>query len=190
MTTQEVKLTPSMEKFILHWGEMGSRWGINRAVAQIHALLYLSPYPLTAEDIAHHLDLARSTVSTGLRELQSWGIIRTAHQLGDRRDYYEALEDVWEMFRIILAERKRREVDPTFEALGQASQMAEDEDLPAVSRARLSAMLDFFDKTNVLYSQLAAVPSATIIRLAGTVEGVRRLMEFAAKSLFRESSDS
>jgi DNA-binding transcriptional regulator GbsR (MarR family) len=187
MTDQQLTLTPSMEKFILHWGEMGSRWGINRAVAQIHALLYLSPQALSAETISSLLNLARSTVSTGLRELHSWGLIRTTHRLGDRRDYFEALEDVWEMFRIILDERKRREVDPTFEALAQAAQMAEQEAIPDVSLARLHAMLDFFEKTDNLYNQLANVPSAVIIRIAETAEGVNRLIALARKSLWRDS---
>src|SRR5437868_10507779 len=106
-------LTPVQEKFILHWGEMGTRWGINRTVAQIHALLYLSPEPLHAEDIARLLSVARSNVSSSLRELQSWGIVRSAHVLGDRRDHFESLKDVWQMFQIIAEERKRREVDPT-----------------------------------------------------------------------------
>jgi DNA-binding transcriptional regulator GbsR (MarR family) len=111
------KLTPVQEKFILHWGEMGTRWGINRTVAQIHALLYLSPEPLHAEDIARLLSVARSNVSSSLRELQSWGIVRIAHVLGDRRDHFESLKDVWQMFQIIVEERKRREVDPTIAML-------------------------------------------------------------------------
>src|SRR6266436_3005985 len=106
-------LTAVQEKFILHWGEMGTRWGINRTVAQIHALLYLSPEPLNAEEIATLLSVARSNVSSSLRELQSWGIVRIAHVLGDRRDHFESLKDVWQMFQIIVEERKRREVDPT-----------------------------------------------------------------------------
>src|SRR5437588_6191580 len=100
------KLSPVQKKFILHWGEMGTRWGINRTVAQIHALLFLSPKPLTAEEIAETLEVARSNVSTSLRELQGWGIVKVVHVLGDRRDYFESLKDVWEMFRIVCQERK------------------------------------------------------------------------------------
>ena len=110
-------LTPTQERFILHWGEMGTRWGINRTVAQIHALLYLSPRPMHAEEIASTLSIARSNVSNSLRELQGWGIVRVVHVLGDRRDHFESLKDVWQMFEIIIAERKRREVDPTIEML-------------------------------------------------------------------------
>src|ERR1700733_7747696 len=106
-------LTPIQQKFILHWGEMGTRWGINRTVAQIHALLFISPKPLHAEDIAETLSVARSNVSTSLKELQGWGIIKLVHVLGDKRDHFESMKDVWEMFRVVLDERKRREIDPT-----------------------------------------------------------------------------
>src|SRR3989475_10901916 len=115
--SRNMKLSPVQEKFILHWGEMGTRWGINRTVAQIHALLYLSAEPLPAEEIARLLSVARSNVSSSLRELQSWGIVRIAHVLGDRRDHFESLKDVWQMFQIIVEERKRREVDPTIAML-------------------------------------------------------------------------
>src|SRR5438445_2537861 len=106
-------LTPIQQKFILHWGEMGTRWGINRTVAQVHALLYISPKPLNAEEIADTLTVARSNVSNSLKELQAWGIVRIVHVMGDRRDHFESLKDVWELFQIILNERKRREIDRT-----------------------------------------------------------------------------
>src|SRR5690348_6811037 len=110
-------LTPVEQRFILHWGEMGTRWGINRTVAQVHALLFLSPKPLHAEEIANTLAVARSNVSTSLRELQGWGIVRVVHVLGDRRDHFESVKDVWEVFRIVAEERKRREIDPTLRVL-------------------------------------------------------------------------
>src|SRR6516162_6852684 len=110
-------LTPVQQKFILHWGEMGIRWGINRTVAQIHALLYISPEPLNAEEIAETLAVARSNVSNSLRELQSWRIVKLVHVLGDKRDHFESMKNVWEMFRIFLDERKRREIDPTMSIL-------------------------------------------------------------------------
>lgn len=112
-------LSSSQQEFILHWGEMSSRWGINRSMAQIHALLYLSQEPLNAEQISERLSIARSNVSTSLRELQAWGVVRVAHRLGDRRDYFEAVADAWEMFLTILEQRKRREIDPTLEMLRQ-----------------------------------------------------------------------
>src|SRR5690348_6963628 len=119
-------LTPVQQKFILHWGEMGTRWGINRTVAQIHALLFIMPRPLHAEEIVEALGVARSNVSTSLKELQGWGIVKMVHVLGDKRDHFESLKDVWEMFRIVLDERKRREIDPTLavlrECIAEASQ--------------------------------------------------------------------
>src|SRR5256712_9064759 len=110
-------LSPVQQKFVLHWGEMGTRWGINRTVAQIHALLYVSENPLNAEQIADTLNVARSNVSTSLKELQGWGIVKLVHVMGDKRDHFESMKDVWEMFRIVLDERKRREIDPTLRLL-------------------------------------------------------------------------
>ncbi|MGH9704912.1 MAG: GbsR/MarR family transcriptional regulator, partial [Candidatus Acidiferrales bacterium] len=115
--TANSKLSPVTRKFILHWGEMGTRWGINRTVAQVHALLFLSPEPLHAEEIAQTLSVARSNVSTSLRELQAWRIVREVSVFGDRRQHFESMKDLWEMFRIILEERKRREIDPTITVL-------------------------------------------------------------------------
>ena len=93
-------------KFILHWGEMGTRWGVNRTVAQVHALLYISPAPLNADDLVEALEVARSNVSTSLKELQGWGIVRLVHVQGDKRDHFESLKDVWDMVRIVMDERK------------------------------------------------------------------------------------
>src|SRR5215207_900335 len=112
-----MKLTPVMKKFILHWGEMGWRWGINRSVAQVHALLMLAPKPLPAEEIAETLNVARSNVSTSIKELAGWGLVRVVHVFGDRREHFETLRDVWEMFLIIMRERKKRELEPTLATL-------------------------------------------------------------------------
>src|SRR2546430_15822260 len=108
-------LPPLTQKFILHWGEMGTRWGINRTVAQVHALLFLSEKPLPADEIAKTLGVARSNISTSLRELQNWGIVRVVHVIGDRRDHFESMKDVFAMFRVIARERKRREIEPRSE---------------------------------------------------------------------------
>src|SRR5437762_9727781 len=113
-------LSPIAQKFVLHWGEMGTRWGINRTVAQIHALLFLSKKSLPAEEIAQTLGIARSNVSNSLRELQNWGIVRVFHILGDRRDHFQSMKDVFEMFRVIARERKKREIDPTVQMLRQS----------------------------------------------------------------------
>src|SRR5262245_23292092 len=118
-------LNAVQQKFILHWGEMGTRWGINRTVAQIHALLYLSPKPLNADDLVETLAVARSNVSNSLKELQGWGIVKRVHVLGDKRDHFESMKDVWEMFRVVLDERKRREIDPTISLLKECMAEAE-----------------------------------------------------------------
>src|SRR5438874_10633819 len=111
------KLSPVQQKCILHWGEMGTRWGINRTVAQIHAVLFISPRPLCAEEITETLSVARSNVSNSLKELQGWGIVKVVHLMGDRRDHFESMKDVWELFRVVLEERKKREIDPTLAIL-------------------------------------------------------------------------
>src|ERR1700741_4107198 len=139
-------------QYILHWGEMGTRWGINRTVAQIHALLYLSPKPLTAEEIAETLSVARSNVSTSVRELESWGLVRPVHVLGDRREHYESMKDVWEMFRVIVEQRKRREIDPTREMLRRSLEgLDPKEPGAAFTRERIGAMAGFFDAVTELH---------------------------------------
>ena len=160
-----MKLSAVEEKFILHWGEMGTKWGINRTVAQIHALLYLSPKALNAEEITGTLSVARSNVSNSLRELQGWGIVRVAHVLGDRRDHFETFDDVWELFRIILEERKRREVDPTMAMLRECTAEAKSAGRKQVhTLKRLEAMLDFFDTASIWYAQLTRLPKNALIK--------------------------
>src|SRR3990172_3416945 len=141
-----MRITPVQQRFILHWGEMGTRWGINRTVAQIHALLYLSPRPLDAEEIAQTLSVARSNVSNSLRELQGWGIVKMVHLLGDRRDHFESMKDVWEMFRVVIQERKRREIDPTLAVLREcAAEAGKTEPVDAYTKERLLQMLQFLE---------------------------------------------
>ncbi len=173
-------LTTTAQKFILHWGEMGSRWGINRTVAQIHALLYLSPEPLNAEQISETLAVARSTVSAGLHELQSWGIVNVVHVLGDRRDHFETSLDVWSMFRIILDERKRRELDPTLTMLRQAvTELEAGGEADDHAREKLQEMLDFFETVITLYEQVHNLPLETILRLAKMSDFIKRLQTLA-----------
>src|SRR6478609_6498484 len=139
-------LSAIQERFVVTWGEMGARWGINRTVAQIHALLFLSAKPLHAEEIAATLGVARSNVSTSLRELQGWGIVRVTHLLGDRRDHFESMKDVWEMFRIIVDERRKREADPTLAMLREAvADTRKAGAADAYTRERLGDMLQFFE---------------------------------------------
>src|SRR5271166_1340431 len=149
-------LTGVQKAYILHWGEMGTRWGVNRTVAQIHALLYLSPHPMNAEEIATTLSIARSNVSTSLRELESWGIVRAIHLLGDRREHCQATKDVWEMARVILDERKRREIDPTVTVLRECLHELDGKGPSETEmRRRLKAMLEFVEILTALYSQLS-----------------------------------
>ena len=146
-----VTLTPVMKNIILHWGEMGSSWGINRSVAQIYALLYLSPDPLTADDISSCLTIARSTVSTGLHELQTWGVVKVLHVLGDRRDHFTTMNDIWEIFRVILDERKQREIDPTLEFLQQSVH----EQVENIPTNRLKELFRMGNKLTGLVDQVA-----------------------------------
>jgi DNA-binding transcriptional regulator GbsR (MarR family) len=163
MNDTAAKLSPVQRKFILHWGEMGIRWGINRTVAQIHALLFLSPRPLNAEVIASTLDVARSNVSTSLKELQGWGIVRMVHVLEDKRDHFESMKDVWEMFRIVLDERKKRELDPTLAILRECVAEAErDEATDAYTGQRLRELATFFSTTTAWYAQIRQWPAGAL----------------------------
>jgi DNA-binding transcriptional regulator GbsR (MarR family) len=156
-------LAPVAEKFILHWGEMGTKWGINRTVAQVHALLFLSPKPIAADEIAETLSVARSNVSTSLRELQGWGIVRVVHVLGDRRDHFETLKDVWEIFRIVSEERKRREIDPTLRVLNECVQELQARaQNDAYTRERLESMLEFLSIMSGLFDEVLHMPASTL----------------------------
>jgi DNA-binding transcriptional regulator GbsR (MarR family) len=170
-------LTPIHQKFILHWGEMGARWGINRTVAQIHALLFLSAKPLNAEEIASALGVARSNVSTSLRELQGWGIVRVTHLMGDRRDHFESMRDVWEMFRIIVNERKKREADPVLAMLREtAAEAKKPGAADGYTRDRLSDMLQFFELMTGWVDQTRKLPTPALIRLVKMGDRVGRLL--------------
>jgi len=165
------------QKFILHWGEMGTRWGINRTVAQIHALLFISQRPLNAEEIASTLGVARSNVSTSLKELQSWRIVKLVHVLGDKRDHFESMKDPWEMFRIVLDERRRREIDPTLEMLEECIAEAEkDKETDEYTEERLKALRDFFRTTMAWYDQLRQWPTQAIIRFVKLGDKVTRML--------------
>ena len=159
-------LSPVARKFILHWGEMGTNWGVNRSVAQIHALLYLSDRPINAEEISDTLQLARSNVSTALKELQSYNIVRRQHVAGDRRDHFVAETDLWDLLMRISAERKRREIDPTIELLAQLKErIAERRDVPEHVRERIGRMHDFISTLTNWYDQVRRLPKPTLITL-------------------------
>lgn len=175
------KLGPVPQKFILHWGEMGTRWGINRTVAQIHALLYISPTPLHAEDIANTLKVARSNVSTSLKELQGWGIVRLVHVLGDKRDHFESMKDVWEMFRVVLDERKKREIDPTLAVLRECiAETEKDRGSDRYTEERLRDLCEFFDTTLAWYGQIRSWPTQALTRFVKLGDKVRKALGLLA----------
>lgn len=177
MTDHNDALTPIQQKFILHWGEMGARWGINRTVAQVHALLFLSPRPLNAEEIASTLNVARSNVSTTLRDLQGWGIVRMVHVLGDRRDYFESMKDVWEMFRVIVDERKKRETDPVLMMLRDAVADAKKPGAAdAYTRERLGDMLNFFEVMTAWVEQTRKLPTPAVMRIVKAGDKIARML--------------
>jgi DNA-binding transcriptional regulator GbsR (MarR family) len=160
------RLPAAVEQFVLRWGDMGGQWGVNRSVAQIHALLYLSERPLTAEEIAETLGVARSNVSNSLRQLIGWKLIRRVPMLGDRRDHFEAEADLWQMLIRISQGRKEREIDPMVEAIGEILAAAEgDSTISPVARARLHAMRDFVTTLDTWFGQMLTVPPATLMSL-------------------------
>jgi DNA-binding transcriptional regulator GbsR (MarR family) len=171
------ELSPVQQKFILHWGEMGIRWGINRTVAQIHALLFLSPRPLHADEIVETLEVARSNVSTSLRELQNWRIVRLVHVLGDKRDHFESMKDVWEMFRIVLDERKRREIDPTLAILRECStQAASERGTDEYTHKRLRELEAFLETTTGWYDAVRRWPTGTLTKFLKLGDKAQQLL--------------
>jgi len=170
-----MNLSPAVEKYVLHWGEMGTRWGTNRTVAQIQALLYLSPRPLRADEIVDCLSVARSNVSTSVRELQSYGLVKMTHMLGDRRDYFESPSDVWELFRVIIEQRKQRELNPTLSMLRNcAVEVTNDKETDEVTKQRIRNMLEFVETTNDWYEQIQEIPTSTlkkIMKLGAKITG-------------------
>jgi DNA-binding transcriptional regulator GbsR (MarR family) len=157
---------PDAKAFILHWGEMGTQWGVNRSIGQIHGLLYISDRALAADDIVEQLGLARSNVSTGLKELMSYSLVRRVHMEGDRRDHFLAETDPWEMLMRIAAERKRREIDPTIAFLGElAARLEKDKAAPAQFRQRVAHMAEFMGNLGGWYEQVRVLPKPTLITL-------------------------
>ena len=171
------KLSPVQQKFILHWGEMGTKWGINRTVAQIHALLFMSPKPLPAEEIANTLNVARSNVSTSLKELQGWGIVKRVHVLDDSRDHFESMKEVWEMFRVVLDERKKREIDPTLAVLRECIEQAEkDKDTDEYTEQRLRDLHGCFQMTTAWYGQIRLWPTGALNKFVKLGDKAKKLL--------------
>ena len=173
-----MEMSPAVEKYVLHWGEMGTRWGTNRTVAQIQALLYLSPRPLRADEIVDLLSVARSNVSTSIRELQGYGLVKMIHILGDRRDYFESVSDVWELFRIILEQRKQRELNPTLEMLRICAQEVDAEaSTDPVTKDRIRNMLGFVETTTEWYEKISDVPTTKLQKLMKLGSGIVKFVK-------------
>ena len=182
ITVESRQLAPAVERFVLHWGDMGNQWGVNRSVAQIHALLYLSERPLTAEDIAETLGMARSNVSNSLKELTGWKLVRRVPVMGDRRDHFEAETDLLEMVTRIAQGRKEREIDPAAAALRACLAEAErDPRVSPVARARLAEMEGFVETLNRWYDQMLGVPPAKIMALIRMGARVVNFLNFGRK---------
>ncbi len=172
-TPVNTQLRTAQDLFIRRWGEMGQTWGINRTMAEIHALLYICGIPLCTDDVMERLNISRGNASMSLRALCDWGIIRRLHKRGERREYFESLSDVWEMFSIIAAERKRREMDPVLETIKQCQQMlneaslgkAAKQDGVVATRQRLECMEEFMTVTNKIFQQFVGNAKSGLTRV-------------------------
>ena len=172
-----MQLTDTMHRYIVHWGEMGGRWGMNRSVAQIHALLFLSEKPLNADEIGETLGIARSNVSTGLKELLAWELVHITHVLGDRRDFFAAQHDTWEVIRAIMDGRKKREIDPTLAALREcAAQLKGDKETPAAVRARIEGQLEFLETFTRWFDAMKRMPRKTLLKMMRMGERIAKVL--------------
>ncbi len=160
-----MELKPVAQKFILHWGEMGTRWGVNRTVSQIHALLYLAGRPLQAEEIADTLGVARSNVSNSLKELQGWKLVKVAHIMGDRRDHFETSTDVWELFRTVVRERKEREFDPTIRTLRECLVSPDLSQEEKTVQKRIEETLALMETLTTWTDEMLRLEPATMMKL-------------------------
>jgi DNA-binding transcriptional regulator GbsR (MarR family) len=155
-----------MQRYVIHWGEMGSRWWVNRSVAQIHALLYLSPSALHADEIAETLGIARSNVSVGLKELATWNLVRVTQTLGDRRDFFLSQQDPWEVVRVVVEGRKRRELDPTVAFLKEcAAALEADDETPRHARNQIVGQLEFMETVVGWYESIKSLPRSTLLKM-------------------------
>ncbi len=171
-----MELSPISEKFILHWGEMGSRWGVNRTVAQIHALLYIAGKALPADEIAETLGVARSNVSNSLKELQSFGLISIVHIMGDRRDHFETSTDVWALARAIFAERKHREFDPTVVFLRECMASADLAKEDADAQKRIAETLQFMETVSTWGNEMLRLDPATVMKVMKLGARIQKLV--------------
>ncbi len=157
-----MELTDIQRKFVLHWGEMGSMWGVNRTVSQIHALLFVHGKPIHAEELSDTLGVARSNVSNSLKELQAWNLVRVTHMLGDRRDYFETSVDVWELFRTVVRERKEREFDPTIRMLREIVASPDFQKESADAQDRIRSTMDLMSKLATWADEMLRLSPGTL----------------------------
>ena len=176
-----MKLSPLHQEFILHFGEMGSRWGINRTVGQIYALIYVSQQPLNADDIAEALEFSRSNVSMGLKELQAWRLVQLRHFPGDRREYFQAPTDAWEVFQTLAEERRRREIEPTLSMLRNALLEQPTTEADRVAQERMRGMHEVIELTTRWFDDVQRLDRKTLEQLLGMGAKVQRLLEFTGK---------
>jgi len=160
-----MQLNPIAQRFVLHWGEMGSKWGVNRTVSQIHALLYLAGRPMPADEIAETLTVARSNVSNSIKELQNWNLIHVVHVMGDRRDHFETSTDVWELFRTVVSERKEREFDPTINVLRDCLSSNDLSKEDAAVQQRIKETLAFMESLSTWGDQMLKLDPATLMKV-------------------------
>jgi DNA-binding transcriptional regulator GbsR (MarR family) len=179
-----MNLTPITQDFVLHFGEMGSRWGINRTVGQIYALLFVSERPLNADEIAEKLAFSRSNVSMGLKELDSWRLVRLRHLPNDRREYFSAPDDVWAIFRTLAEERRKREVDPTLSMLRDALLVTPTAAEDAYAQTRMAAMHDLIEMVTDWFSDVQKLDEHTLKQLMKLGSTVQKILEFKEKFSF------
>lgn len=174
-------LSPLVRTFVSHFGEMGSRWGINRTVGQIYALIFVSPEPLHADDIAEKLEFSRSNVSMGLKELQAWRLVKLRHQPGDRHEYFEAPTDAWEIFRTLAEERRRREIEPTLSMLRSALLETPASDADRIALDRMRGMHDLIELMTTWFDDMQRMDQQTLARLMKMGTKVQKVLEFTGK---------
>lgn len=174
-----MKLTPLAERFVLHFGEMGSRWGVNRTVGQIYAVLYISGRPLNADELVETLDFSRSNIGIGIKELLAWRLVKLVHLPGDRRDYYETPKDVWEIFRVLIEERRRREIEPTLSLLREALMEAPDAEEDRIAQERMKQMYELIELTTGWLDDVQRLSPETVIGLMRLGAKVQKVLEFA-----------
>jgi DNA-binding transcriptional regulator GbsR (MarR family) len=174
-------MTPLVQSFVGHFGEMGSRWGINRTVGQMYALIFVSPSALCADEIADALSYSRSNVSMGLKELQSWRLVKMKHVAGDRREFFEAPSDAWEIFRTLAEERRRREMEPTLSMLRSALLETPASEADRIAQERMRGMHDLIDLMSTWFDDVQRLDAQTLAKLMRMGSKVQKLLELTGQ---------